>query len=60
MSVQITQMIFSLSYVSFVIFLALSCIHEKKVAGVFYKKVWKIFATVAIISYFVFLKNLII
>jgi len=59
MLAQITQMIFSLSYVSFVIFIALSCIHEEKASGVFYKKVWKIFAAVATISYFVFLKNLI-
>jgi hypothetical protein len=60
MSDQITQMIFSLSYVPFVIFIALSCIHEEKAAGVFYKKIWKIFAVVATISYFFFLKNLII
>jgi len=46
--------------VPFVIFIALSCIHEEKAAGVFYKKIWKIFAVVATISYFFFLKNLII
>jgi len=60
MSAQITQIIFSLSYVPFVIFIALSCIHEGKAEAVFYKAIWKVFAVVATISYFIFLKNLIV
>jgi len=59
MSAQITQMIFSFSYVPFVIFIALSCIHEGKL-GILYKKISMVFATVATISYFIFIKNLII
>jgi|TARA_B100000953_G_scaffold15640_1_gene13795 hypothetical protein len=59
MSAQITQMIFSLSYVPFVIFIALSCIHEGKI-GILYKRISMGFAGVAIISYFIFIKNLII
>ena len=59
MSAQITQMIFSLTYVPFVIFIALSCIHEGKL-GILYKKISMVFAAVATISYFIFIKNLII
>ena len=58
MSAQITQIIFSLSYVPFVIFIALSCIHEEKL-GILYKKISMVFAAVAAISYFIFIKNLI-
>jgi len=58
MLAQITQMIFSLSYVPFVIFIALSCIHEGKV-GILYKRISIVFATAATISYFIFIKNLI-
>jgi hypothetical protein len=59
MSAQITQMIFSLSYVPFVIFIALSCIHKGK-TGILYKRISMLFAAVATISYFIFIKNLII
>jgi len=59
MSGQLIQIIFSLSYVPFVIFMALSCIHEGKL-GILYKRISIPFATVATISYFIFIKNLII
>jgi len=59
MSSQITQIIFSLSYVPFVIFIALSSIHEGKI-GTLYKRISILFAIVATISYFIFIKNLII
>jgi hypothetical protein len=59
MSEQLIQIIFSLSYVPFVIFIALSCIHEGKL-GILYKRISTLFATVATISYFIFIKNLII
>jgi len=59
MSAQITQIIFSLSYVPFVICIALSCIHEGKI-GILYKRISIVFATVAAITYFLFIKNLIV
>jgi len=54
-----TQIIFSLSYVPFVIFIALSCIYEGK-TGILFKRISIAFAAVATISYLIFINNLIV
>ena len=52
------QLIFSITYVPFVILIAMSCIYEGKIS-VILKRLSVTFGLIAIISYFFFIKNLI-
>ena len=52
-----TQIIFSITYVPFVIFIAMSCIYKGKMARIF-KNLSAACATGALISYFFFLKGI--
>ncbi len=52
-----TQFIFSISYVPFVILIAMSCLYKGKEAKTL--KILSLFcATIAIISYAIFIKNI--
>jgi len=52
-----TQFIFSISYVPFVIFIAMSCLYKDKTAKIF-KWLSAICAAIATISYILFIRNI--
>ena len=58
MSEQLIQIIFSLSYVPFVIFIAMSCLYKGRAAKIL-KALSAISAVLATVSYIGFLKNII-
>jgi len=52
-----SQIIFSMTYVPFVIFIAMSCIYKGRVAKIF-KTLSAACATGALVSYFFFIKDI--
>ncbi len=51
------QIIFSISYVPFVILIAMACLYEGKISRIL-KILSAVFATIATVSYVFFIKNI--